>query len=84
MTPFEPDKKFIVVDDWNDYGYDWNDYGSKNRYIPRCVWVTNYTWYAENELKFDAWLRTHKCAMPGMIIKFPSEETLTLFLLRWQ
>ena len=70
-------QNFIVVDNYDDYGL-------KDRYIPRCVWVTNYTWYAEIELEIDAWLRTHKCAMPGMIIKFPSEETLTLFLLRWQ
>jgi len=70
-------EKFIVVDDYNDYG-------QKNLHIPRCVWVTNYTWYNEIEHEIAAWLQTHKCIMPGMIIKFPSEEALTLFLLRWQ
>jgi hypothetical protein len=75
MTPTV--EKFIVVDDYNDYGL-------KNQHIPRCVWVTNYTWYNENEYEIDRWLLKHGCIMPGMIIKFPSEEALTLFLLRWQ
>lgn len=75
MTP--PAQKFLIVDDWNDYG-------QKNLHVPRCVWVTNYTWYNENEYEIDRWLLKHGCIMPGMIIKFPSEEALTLFLLRWQ
>jgi len=72
-----PVEKFIVVDDYNDYG-------QKNLYVPKCVWVTNYIWYNENEHEIGAWVKTHKCFMPGMIIKFPSEEALTLFVLRWQ
>lgn len=75
MTPTV--EKFIVVDDYNDYG-------QKNLYVPQCVWVTNYTWYNENDHKISAWLDAHECVMPSMIIKFPSEEALTLFLLRWQ
>jgi len=77
MTPSEPEQKFIVVDDYNDYGL-------KNQHIPRCVWVTNYTWYNENDDEISAWVDAHECVMPGMIIKFPSDEALTLFLLRWQ
>ena len=75
MTPTE--QKFIVVD-WPQY------LEPTEKYIPQCVWVTSYTWYSEIELEIDAWLRTHKCAMPGMIIKFPSKGVLTLFLLKWQ
>ena len=77
MTPLEPEKKFIVADDYNNYGL-------KNLHIPRCVWVTSWTWYKKNEHEIDTWLDAHGCDMPGMIIKFPSEEALTLFLLRWQ
>jgi len=72
-----PTKKFIIVEDYYNYEL-------KERYIPECVWVTDFAWYNENATEFETWIKAHGCVMPGSIVKFPDKTTMTLFLLRWQ
>ena len=69
-------KRFIITEDVLEYAL-------ADNYIKDSVWLTDYHWYHDNALEFEAWLRAHGCVMPGMIIKFPDLETLSLFMLKW-
>ena len=70
-------RRFVVTEDVLEYAL-------ADKYIKKCLMLTDYHWYCDNEKPFEDWLRIHGCAMPGMIIKFPDEQTMTLFLLRWE
>jgi len=71
-------RKFLIIDNYQHYEVN------NNEYIPTSVWVTDFEWYNTVDTEITEWLLKNKCIMPSMIIKFPSEEALTLFLLRWQ
>ena len=70
-------KRFLIVEDYKHYGLD------NEEYIPKSAWLLDYEWFNTVDTEVNEWLKNHNCAMPGMIVKFPDEETMTLFLLTW-
>jgi hypothetical protein len=74
-------KRFLIVDDYKHYGLD------NEEYIPKSAWLLDYAWFNAVDTEINEWLTKYGCIiciMPGMIIKFPDKETMTLFLLKWQ
>jgi len=71
-------RKFLIINNYQHYEVN------NNEYIPTSVWVTDFEWYNTVDTEITEWLLKNGCIMPGLVIKFPSEEVLTLFLLRWQ
>jgi hypothetical protein len=45
--------------------------------------ITDYNFYADNEVIIDNWLNEHWCSRTGMVINFWDEQTKVLFMLRW-
>jgi hypothetical protein len=72
-------KRFLIIQDaMVNNGVD------AEQYHEDVVWVTDYRWWHQVQTEFGAWLAEHDCKMQGLVVKFPREETLSLFLLRWQ
>lgn len=45
--------------------------------------IADYRYYADNESKIDEWLELHDSERTGMVIKFNSEDTKLMFMMRW-
>jgi hypothetical protein len=45
--------------------------------------IADYKFYAENEQTIDNWLRERSSERTGMVIKFDSEDTKLMFMMRW-
>ena len=73
----KPNKRFLIVDDYKHYQL------GDGEHILKSVWVLDYEWFYTVDKEINEWLTEYKCVMPGMIIKFPDEQTMTMFLLRW-
>jgi len=71
-------KRFLVIDDYSVIHHLDNE-----TFIPKCVWVLDYEWFNTVDKEITEWLNQHKCIMPGMLVKFPDEQTMSMFLLRW-
>ena len=82
-------KRFLIVDDYKHY-ISWTQNPGNicpldnEEYIPKSAWLLDYAWFNTVDTEINEWLTKYRCIMPGMIIKFPDEETMTLFLLTWQ
>lgn len=57
--------------------------GVKSLGIDRCVMLADYTYFADLESDLDCWCSDNGAVRSGMIIDFPSEAVLSLFVLRW-
>lgn len=57
----------------------------KNKFIlfDSGIIIEDYTYYIDNADAIDAWLEANDGERTGMVIKFDSEESKTLFVLRW-
>jgi hypothetical protein len=45
--------------------------------------IADYKYYVDNESDIDTWLENHDSERTGMVIKFNSEHTKTMFMMRW-
>ena len=45
--------------------------------------IADYMFYTVNADEIDQWLEERDCKRTGMIIKFNSEQTKTMFMMRW-
>lgn len=45
--------------------------------------IADYMYYTDYESEIDQWLECHDSKRTGMIIKFNTENTKMLFMLRW-
>lgn len=51
--------------------------------INYLVILTDINYWANCEDDLRTWCIEHECLVEGMTINFPTEEMLTLFVLRW-
>ena len=45
--------------------------------------IADYGYYTVNELAIDKWLEEHNSYRKGMVVRFDSEQTKMMFMLRW-
>jgi len=45
--------------------------------------IADYMFYTDNADEIDQWLEERDCERTGMVIKFDSEQTKMLFMMRW-
>jgi len=45
--------------------------------------IADYRYYSDNESEIDRWLELHDSERTGMVIKFDSEDTKLMFMMRW-
>ncbi len=45
--------------------------------------IADYKYYTMNELAIDEWLETHNSYRKGMVVRFDSEQTKMMFIMRW-
>jgi hypothetical protein len=45
--------------------------------------IADYKYYADNESVIDEWLENYNSERTGMVIKFDSEHTKMMFMMRW-
>lgn len=52
-----------------------------------CVLIIDFSWWVDYEVIIHEWLNinvgTDKFQLDGVILQFKEEESVTLFLLRW-
>jgi hypothetical protein len=47
------------------------------------VIISDWRWWADNERVLNDYCDLHGIAIEGMLLKFPSDKVMTLFMLRW-
>ena len=45
--------------------------------------IADYNYYTMNELAIDEWLEKHNSYRKGMLIRFDSEYTKMMFVMKW-
>lgn len=45
--------------------------------------IADYKFYTDNESIIDQWLEDHHSKRTGIVIKFNSEQTKIMFMMRW-
>ena len=70
MEPWK-DSKFIVSDLFQSDG------------ILYVVVLSDFTFWSENIYEIETWCKTNLAKIKGMTVELYSEESLTLFYLKW-
>ena len=71
----------------NERFYYFKNITSINLKYKHCVLIIDFTWWVDYEVIIHEWLNinvgTDKFQLDGVILQFKEEESVTLFLLRW-
>ena len=50
---------------------------------PHIIILCDITYWTENYDEFGSWCNKNGCELSGMTVTIPSDEILTLFIVRW-
>ncbi len=60
-----------------------DDFGVRNLGYTKSVMLTDLVYFADQEQELDQWCQDNGAVRSGMVIDFPSEAVLSLFVIRW-
>lgn len=60
-----------------------DDFGVRNLGYTKSVMLTDLVYFADQEQELDQWCQENGAVRSGMIIDFPREAVLSLFIIRW-
>lgn len=59
------------------------DFGVRDLGLNKSVLLADYIYFGGQEQELDKWCQDNGAVRSGMIIDFPSEAVLSLFVMRW-
>ena len=60
-----------------------DDFGVRDLGCTKSVMLTDLVYFADQEQELDQWCQDNGAHRSDMIIDFPSEAVLSLFIMRW-
>lgn len=59
------------------------DFGVRDLGMTKSVMLADLIYFGDREQELDQWCQDNGAVRSGMIIDFPSEAVLSLFIMRW-
>lgn len=59
------------------------DFGVHDLGMTKSVMLADFGYFSQRETELDQWCQDNGAVRSGMIIDFPSEAVLSLFIIRW-